>query len=113
LDREDLQQQLRDSHDTLTRLGESFYSLSYPWAQWSSQVVNSVKASGYQCAVAAGGKMLLTNVDTYLLPRITMGRYMDLKRFESILQRTGLEMEIRRRGRAMLNRFWRIDRKSV
>ncbi|MFZ0929705.1 MAG: polysaccharide deacetylase family protein [Syntrophobacteraceae bacterium] len=54
LNHEDLQRQLRDSRDRLSFLGESFYAFSYPWGQWSDQVVDAVKASGYECAVAAG-----------------------------------------------------------
>ena len=102
LDHKDLQRQLRDSHDGLTRLGESFYAFSYPWGQWSSQIVDAVKASGYECAVVVGGQMLLNAVNTYLLPRVTMRCDMDLKRFQSLLTRTRVKMEIRRRCRAML-----------
>jgi peptidoglycan/xylan/chitin deacetylase (PgdA/CDA1 family) len=103
LDNDSLQRQLRDSHDELVRLGESFYPLSYPWAQWSNQVLHAVRVSNYQCAVAAGGKIQLTALDQYLLPRITVGCQMDIKRFKSILTRNGLEMEIRRRYCASLN----------
>ncbi len=113
LDRKEIQRQLRDSYNRLTRLGESFYAFSYPWAQWSGQIVEAVKVSGYECAVVAGGKVRLNAVNTYLLPRISMRRDMDLKGFESILQRTCLEMEIRRECRAMLNRFAHIAGKSV
>lgn len=104
LDPEGLKRQLRDSHDTLTRLGESFYTFSYPWAQWSSTVIGAVKDSGYECAVAAGGQIRLTDLNSYLLPRITMGRDMDLNLFQSILTRTQVGMEIRRRCRAALNK---------
>lgn len=104
LDHDDLQRQLRDSHDTLTRLGESFYAFSYPWAQWSSQVIGAVKDLGYECAVVAGGQIRLTDLNTYLLPRITMRRNMDLNLFQSLLTRTQVGMEIRRRYRAALNK---------
>ncbi|MGO9136847.1 MAG: polysaccharide deacetylase family protein [Syntrophales bacterium] len=96
LDHNDLQRQLRDSHDRLTRLGESFYAFSYPWGQWSSRIVEAVKASGYECAVAVGEQMRLTDAITYLLPRITMRRDMDQKHFQLLLTRTRVEMEIRR-----------------
>ena len=101
LDHEDLQRQLRDSHARLSRLGESFYAFSYPWGQWSSQIVDAVKASGYECALAVGEQMRLTAVNTYLFPRITMRRDMDLNRFQSLLTRTRIEMEIRRGYRAL------------
>jgi len=96
LNNEDLQRQLRDSRDGLTHLGESFYAFSYPWGQWSSQVMDAVRASGYQCAVAVGEQNRLTAANTYLLPRITMKRDMDLDRFQSLLTRSRIEMEIRR-----------------
>lgn len=96
LDHEDLQCQLRDSRDVLSRLGESFYAFSYPWGQWSPQIVDAVKASGYECAVAVGEQMRLTAANLYLLPRITMRRDMDLIHFQSLLTRTRIEMEIRR-----------------
>jgi peptidoglycan/xylan/chitin deacetylase (PgdA/CDA1 family) len=102
LDHEDLQRQLRDSHDALTNLGESFYSFSYPWGQWTRQIVDAVKAAGYECAVAVGEQTRLTAANAYLLPRITMRRDMDLNRFQSLLTRTRIEMEIRRGYRAAL-----------
>lgn len=104
LGRKDVQRQLKDSRDTLTRLGESFYAFSYPWGQWSSQIADAVKASGYECAVGVGGQMRLTAVNPYLLPRITMRGDMDMKRFQSLLTRTTAEMAIRRRCRAALNK---------
>lgn len=100
LDHEDLQRQLRDSHDRLTRLGESFYAFSYPWGQWSSQIVDSVKASGYAYAVVVGGQMRLKTVDTHILPRITMGRDTDLKQLCLLLRCTPIETELPRRCRA-------------
>ena len=106
LDPKNLQHELGDSHERLTRLGESFYSFSYPWAQWSSAVIGALKDSGYECAVAAGGQIRLTDLNTYLLPRITMRRAIDLKRFQSLLTRTQVEMEIRRRCRALLDKVW-------
>jgi peptidoglycan/xylan/chitin deacetylase (PgdA/CDA1 family) len=102
LDDEDLHRQLRDSHERLSCLGESFYAFSYPWGQWSSQSMNAVKASGYECAVAVGGQMRLTAENTYLLPRITMRGDTSLKSFRLNLTRTPIETEIRRKCRAVL-----------
>ncbi|HPN24266.1 MAG TPA: polysaccharide deacetylase family protein [Syntrophales bacterium] len=87
LDNEDLHRQLSDSRYRLTLLGESFYAFSYPWGQWSSQVVNAVKASGYKCAVIVGGDMRPDKTDIYCLPRITMTGNMDLKAFRSLFAR--------------------------
>jgi len=101
-DYKDLQRQLRDSHDTLTHLGESFYALAYPWGQWSPMVVEAVKSSGYACAAAVGGQMRLSAVDPYLLPRVSMRRDTDLKHFKSLLTTTRAEIEIRRRCRSVL-----------
>ncbi|WP_170242000.1 polysaccharide deacetylase family protein [Geobacter argillaceus] len=101
LDHADLQRQLRDSHDALTRLGESFYAFSYPWGQWSDQVVDAVKAAGFACALAVGELTRLTAADTYRLPRITMTRDMELTRFQSLMTRTRVEMELRRRYRIL------------
>lgn len=96
LDQEELYRQLTESRARLRDLGESFYAFSYPWGQWSSQVVDAVKASGYECAVTVGEQMRLTAANSYLLPRITMRRDMDLNRFQSLLTRTRVEMELRR-----------------
>lgn len=99
LEHGELQRQLRDSHDALTRLGETFHSFAYPFGQWSSGVVDAVQAAGYECAVAVGEQTRFTAADRYLLPRVTMRRDMDMKRFQSLLKRTGVEMELRRRYR--------------
>jgi peptidoglycan/xylan/chitin deacetylase (PgdA/CDA1 family) len=96
LDSEEMKRQLVDSHDTLTRLGESFYAISYPWGQWSSQVIDAVESSGYECALAVGERTRVTTSDIYRLPRIAMSNDMEQKRFQSFLTRTHLEMEIRR-----------------
>jgi peptidoglycan/xylan/chitin deacetylase (PgdA/CDA1 family) len=101
LEHKELQKQLRDSHDRLTRLGETFCAFSYPWGQWSSHVLDAVKASGYECAVVVGGQMRLTVVNPYLLPRIGMKRDTDLKRFRLHLTRTSIETEIRRKCRGV------------
>lgn len=110
----EVERQLKDSHDRLARLGESFYAFSYPWAQWSSEILEAVKVSGYDCAVVAGGRVRLDAVNTYLLPRITMTRDMGLKRFQSLLTRTQFQMEIRRKCRDILGTtLRRVARKSV
>ena len=96
LGHEDLQRQLKDSHDSLTGLGESFCAFSYPWGQWSSPIADAVKATGYECALAVGEQTRLTAANAFLLPRITMTRNMDLKRFQTLLTRTCVEMELRR-----------------
>ena len=96
LNHDDLQRQLRDSHDSLTRLGESLCAFSYPWGQWSSSIAVAVKATGYVCALAVGEKTRLTAANAYFLPRITMTRNMDLNRFQTLLTRTCVEMELRR-----------------
>lgn len=98
---EDLPRQLKDSHDVLTRIGESFYAFSYPWGQWTCQIVDAVKSSGYECALAVGEKMRLTAENTYFLPRIIMRRDMDLMIFQSLLTRTRVGMELRRRYRIL------------
>jgi peptidoglycan/xylan/chitin deacetylase (PgdA/CDA1 family) len=96
LGREELQRQLRDSYDTLTRLGESFPTLSYPWGQYTRQIEGAVKASGYECALAVGEQTRLTAANRYRLPRITIRNDMDIKRFQSLLTRTRSEIELRR-----------------
>jgi peptidoglycan/xylan/chitin deacetylase (PgdA/CDA1 family) len=102
LDQEDMQRQLEDSHDKLSHLGESFYSFSYPWGQWSPQSVEAVKASGYECAVTVGEQPRNTAADAYFLPRIIMRHDINLKHFHMLLTRTSVEMEMRRRCRAFL-----------
>jgi peptidoglycan/xylan/chitin deacetylase (PgdA/CDA1 family) len=99
LNHEDLRRQLTDSRDTLNFLGESFYAFAYPWGQWSNQAVEAVKATGYECAVAVGEQTRFTPDNTYVLPRIAMTHDMDLKRFQSLLTRTHVEIELRRRYR--------------
>jgi peptidoglycan/xylan/chitin deacetylase (PgdA/CDA1 family) len=96
LPQDEVQQQLRNSCDMLTRLGESFYAFSYPWGQWSVEVVGAVKAAGFECAVAVGENTRLATAYTYLLPRVAMTYEMDIKRFQSLMTRTRLERELRR-----------------
>ncbi len=100
--KQELYWQLTESRAKLLGLGEAFYALSYPWAQWSTEIVDAAKTCGYHCAVAAGGRIQLGRIDAYLLPRISMTRDMDLKRFHSLLTRTCIGMEIRRRCGALL-----------
>jgi peptidoglycan/xylan/chitin deacetylase (PgdA/CDA1 family) len=97
LSSEDVLRQLKDSRNKLTLLGETYYALAYPWGQWSDHVVEAVKASGYECAAAVGEETRYTADNLYFLPRITMAREMDLRHFQSLLARTRVEMELRRR----------------
>jgi len=102
LDHEELKRQLKDSYDTLTRLGESFYAFSYPWGQWSSLIAGVVKDSGYECALAVGEQTRLTAANIHFLPRITMRSDLNLRRFRALLTRTTLGMEMRRKYAAVL-----------
>ena len=88
LDHKELARQLKDSRDRLTDLGESYYSFSYPWGKWSTEVLEAVKASGYQCAVTIAGSMRPSRVNVHLLPRITMRGDMDLRSFQAMFSRT-------------------------
>jgi peptidoglycan/xylan/chitin deacetylase (PgdA/CDA1 family) len=96
LEEKELVRQLCDSYDKLTRLGESFYSFSYPWGQSSTQVRNAVKACGYVCAVGVNSRMPLERAAMYLLPRITMRYDMRIEHFASLVNQTPLGVRIRR-----------------
>ena len=95
LDNDELHRQLRDSQAALARLGETFFAISYPWGRWSNQVVNAVKASGYECALAVGEHTRLNAANSFFLPRVTMARDMGFKRFQSLLTRGRMEMNMR------------------
>jgi peptidoglycan/xylan/chitin deacetylase (PgdA/CDA1 family) len=101
LDHDELRRQLIGSRDTLTRLGESFLSFSYPWGQWTQEIADTVKACGYECAVAVGEQTRLRSADIYFLPRVAMGRAMDLKRFQALMGRSRIEMALRWRYRTL------------
>jgi len=91
-----VRRQLLDSRERLADLGETFFSFSYPWGQWSEEVVGAVKAAGYECAVAVGGEPRWKSADPYLLPRLGMTRDLDLKRFRSIMTRSPAERRLRK-----------------
>lgn len=97
LDHKEVRRQLKDSSDKLAQLGETFYAFSYPWGQWTSGIADTVREEGYECALAVGEKTRLIAFNTHCLPRITMGRAIDSKRFQTLLTRTHVEMELRRR----------------
>ena len=100
-DHEDILKQLIESRDIIARLGETFYSLAYPWGQWSPAVANAVKSTGFQCALAVGEQTRFTTENIYKLPRISVGRDMSLKRFQLQLNRTNIEKDIRRQYRKL------------
>ena len=75
--------------------------------------MSAVKACGYECAVAVGERTKLTADSTYVLPRIIMSRDMDVNRFKSLLSRTRLEMELRRRYRLLREKGFVIRRKDL
>ena len=107
LNHDDLLQQLKDSHEALTDLGETFFAFAYPWGQWSAEVLDAVRACSYACAVKVGGYMRPSTVDKYLLPRITMTSEMGSRRFQSLMKRTSLEVEGRMRCGVAVRRFMR------
>jgi len=112
-DRAELQRQLCDSRDALSSLGESFHSLAYPWGEWSRQVADAVQAAGYECALAVGEQTRLTAAHAYSLPRITMRRDLDIKRFRMLLTRTRVEMELRRGYRILRGTMSGVSGKSI
>jgi peptidoglycan/xylan/chitin deacetylase (PgdA/CDA1 family) len=95
-DHVEVQRQLRESYDTLIRLGESFPTISYPWGQYSNQIEKAAKDTGFECAVAVGEQTRFTVVNRYRLPRITIVNDMYIKRFLSLMTRSRIEIEIRR-----------------
>jgi peptidoglycan/xylan/chitin deacetylase (PgdA/CDA1 family) len=104
LDRDGLMRQLNDSRETLARLGETFHSISYPWGQWNRDVALAAQQCGYRCALSVGEQTRMAADQAYFLPRITMARGMDLKRFGSLLTRTRAEMWLRWRYRNLRER---------
>lgn len=100
LNQEELCRQLTESRARLRDLGESFYVLSYPWGQWSSPILDAVKASGYECAVTVGGEMRPGRIDLYSLPRMTMRADMDLRSFQALFDRPVVK-RVRKVGRAL------------
>lgn len=98
---EDVIQQLNDSKETLIRLGESFLNFSYPWGQWSYECINLLRDCGYECALVVGEKMELSKENIYCLPRITMTADIDIERFKTIMNRSRVEKELRRRYRTV------------
>jgi len=84
LHQEEIHRQLTESRARLSDLGESFCAFSYPWGQWSSEILDAVKASGYECAVTVGGKMRPGRIDLYRLPRLTMRGDMDFRSFKAL-----------------------------
>jgi peptidoglycan/xylan/chitin deacetylase (PgdA/CDA1 family) len=95
-DHVEVQRQLRGSYDTLARLGESFPTISYPWGQYSDQIEEAAKTTGFECALAVGEQTRLTAANRYRLPRITIRNDMDIKSFQAVLTRTRVGIEIRR-----------------
>jgi len=102
---DELYKQLQDSYQKLLDLGETYYSFSYPWGQFSDRVVKIVKEIGYQCAVVVGEKKLLDNFNIHLLPRFTMTRDLNLKNFQDIFCHTNLTRTLIRYGLALKRRF--------
>ncbi len=104
LHQEELNLQLTESCARLKDLGESFYALAYPWGQWSSQILDAVKASGYECAVTVGGEMRQDRIDLYHLPRLTMRADIDLKSFQALFDWT-IVKRVRKVG-SILKKFF-------
>jgi len=90
LEDKELHRQLSDSYNRLTALGESFYSFSYPWGQWTTETAKSVKETGYACAVMVRGAIYSGKMDIYHLPRVVMRDDMDFESFKAIFYQTPL-----------------------
>ena len=80
----ELQRQLVASRLALAGLGETFFSLSYPWGRCTKREAEVAQAAGYQCAVTAGRSV---RSDVYRLGRLVVNRNLDLKSFgRAVLQ---------------------------
>ncbi len=93
---EQLKRQVIDSYYMLTNLGESFYSFAYPWGQYSSIAVKTLKDSGFECAVTVGQHHKLSKSNMFTLPRVTMFLKMDISFFKKLMTRTNAELFLRR-----------------
>ena len=80
----ELQRQLVASRQALADLGETFFSLSYPWGRCTKREAVAAQAAGYQCAVTAGRSV---RSDVYRLGRLVVNRNLDLTSFgRAVLQ---------------------------
>jgi peptidoglycan/xylan/chitin deacetylase (PgdA/CDA1 family) len=105
LDAQELSRQLVSSRAALNELGESFYSLAYPWGRWSKAVAAAVKTCGYDCAVATCGKTRFPGTDAYALPRITIRADLHLAGFRSHFEPPSPGQILRRYARGLRNRL--------
>lgn len=111
LNNDDMLCQIRDSRERLASLGETFYALSYPWGQYSTEIANAVKYSGYACALAVGEKTRITKNDIYHLPRVTIKQDAEINYFGILLKRRSLVKELRRRYGLFLK--WKESTKVI
>lgn len=101
LDPPEVVRQLGRSREALTRLGESFHTISYPWGQCSPSVLSAVRGAGYECALRVGGERGLRAPSPYLLPRISVRRSTDAKQLALQIRTSPLVTEVRRLLRAV------------
>ncbi len=84
LDNDKLIGALETSRMKLVHLNETFFALSYPWGKTSAKVRNAAAATGYDCAVKAGGGRPLCNLDLFRLPRVIMRGDINFEFFKTI-----------------------------
>jgi peptidoglycan/xylan/chitin deacetylase (PgdA/CDA1 family) len=80
-----LRQQLEASWRALSRFGESYHSLSYPWGKHTDREVAAAKAAGYECAVTVGETINFFGADLYRLGRLVMHRDLRLDSFKRMI----------------------------
>jgi peptidoglycan/xylan/chitin deacetylase (PgdA/CDA1 family) len=100
-DPKDIELQLQRSLDKIIEIGESFYSLSYPFGQWTRRVLPAVKACGYKCAMAVGEYTSMSSDNLFMLPRITMMNNIESGQFARIMKTSDLKKELRRSYRKL------------
>ena len=93
----DIKAELKASYDALQGLGQTFCSLAYPYGQWDDRVIDVVKETGYECALAVGERTRFRSDNCFCLPRVTMRREMSIIKFEALMKRTSFEIECRRK----------------
>jgi peptidoglycan/xylan/chitin deacetylase (PgdA/CDA1 family) len=83
---DELSRQLTTSRQALIDLGETFYSLAYPWGQAGRREAAAARTSGYQCALLAGPGAAGPEPDRHRLGRLMVSRRLDLRSFGRVVR---------------------------
>lgn len=85
LSKEEIQVELSDCVEFLSKKGDIRKILAYPRGKYSKEVIDILSEEGWEAGVTTLPGLLTSETDRFLIPRNFVGRFTDIKEFKTLV----------------------------